>query len=310
MQASDWTANASFSSTAPMSDQPIPARASAFSAAPRRRVAEVLRIERMRGRPAIRRSGLADARTELLAAEQQGRCAVVQRRCVAGGDGSVGTERGLELGERSALVPGPDGLVPDEIGTGHGDHEVVVEACRPGPFGEVVRPRGEFVLACPGRGRSCPPAVRWPRRATPSTRRASLVVDQPPPRVVETPSTSPAGKARLLRQHPGARVIDSTPPVLARPSASPSSMVRGPDIAASSDEPHRAGSSSSPGTETKQASRASHPAHVAGSHHRPGRWHTPDHLVDASGSNSELPVSTPVGPRRPGRPGAPSAGHR
>ena len=57
---------------------------------------------------------------------------------------------GLELRQRLDARPGPDRLVAGDVGVGHGDHEVVVEAVAPGPVGELVRAGGERVLALAG----------------------------------------------------------------------------------------------------------------------------------------------------------------
>ena len=94
MQASDCTANASFSSTAPTSDQPMPARRSACSAASTGAYPNSCGSSAYAPRPAIRATGARpDPVRGRLGAEQHRGGAVVERRGVAGGDGAVGTER-------------------------------------------------------------------------------------------------------------------------------------------------------------------------------------------------------------------------
>ena len=78
-QASDCTANASLSSTAPTSDQPMPARASAWFAASTGAYPNSCGSSALAPRPAIRATG---SRPSAVGggrrAEQHGGCAVVE----------------------------------------------------------------------------------------------------------------------------------------------------------------------------------------------------------------------------------------
>src|SRR6478752_7273012 len=116
------------------------------------RVAEVLGLERARAA-----TGDAGDRVEAdlvaggLAAEEDRRCAVVERRRVARRDGaSFPPERRAQAGQPLRRGVGTDRLVPDEVDPGDGDDEVVVPAVVPGLVGEAVRPLGEGVLAFAG----------------------------------------------------------------------------------------------------------------------------------------------------------------
>ena len=104
-QASDCAANASLSSTAPTSSQPMPARFSARLAASTGAKPKNCGSLAAAPRPAIRASGsrpsmLAAAR----AAEQRSRRAVVERRGVAGRHRAVGAEHRLEARPASPAV--------------------------------------------------------------------------------------------------------------------------------------------------------------------------------------------------------------
>ena len=152
-QASDCTANASLSSTAPTSAQPMPARAQRAVGRLDRREAEVLRLQR--GRRRARRSGPAGRRRSGRRRPREPSStrggAVVERRGVAGGDRAVGPERRLRARPASpAWLPGrmPSSRVRSTPCDRH--DQVVVEAVVPGPVGEPVRARGELVLPLPG----------------------------------------------------------------------------------------------------------------------------------------------------------------
>ena len=109
-QASDCTANASLSSTAPTSAQPIPAAARARSAASTGRDAEPLRLER--GDATTGDAGeRVDTERRVLGRDEQGRRAVVERGGVAGGDRAVGPEGGLQPGQGRQVGIGADALV-------------------------------------------------------------------------------------------------------------------------------------------------------------------------------------------------------
>ena len=61
-----------------------------------------------------------------------------------------GRNAGFSVPSRCAVVPGLMLSSRASSSAGHGDHQVVVEAFVPGPFGEIVRVDGELVLPFPG----------------------------------------------------------------------------------------------------------------------------------------------------------------
>src|SRR4051812_32461570 len=140
MHARDWTANASFSSTAPTSDHPMPAAAKARSAASTGAIPKRCGSRAAAPRPAIRATGV-DAETGVRSRDDQGGRAVVERGRVSGGDRAVGSERRLEPCQALRAGLGPDPLVAIE--PVHRQHEVVVEPVGPGLRRTLVRDDGE-----------------------------------------------------------------------------------------------------------------------------------------------------------------------
>ena len=172
--ASDCTANASFSSTADTSDQVIPARASARSAASIGAIPNSCgssAADAAAGHPGQRRQ--PDPVSGGLRAEEYGGRAVVQRRRVGRRDRAVLAERRLQAGQLLGGRPRPDPLVAGEL-----------RVRAPGPRGRRrtrrPRPRRRGCAsarrtrpAARGRSRTCRRAARWPRPARPSTPPAS-----------------------------------------------------------------------------------------------------------------------------------------
>ena len=113
-----------------------------------------------------------------------------------------GRNDGLSPASFSARGAGPDALVPRQIGTGDGHHEVVVEPRLPRRLGEVVRAGGELVLPLP---RDREPVgeqlVGLAQRDRPLRRHP--LVDQPPAQRRRDRGDVPGReRPRRLRQHP------------------------------------------------------------------------------------------------------------
>src|SRR6478609_8478160 len=157
-------------------------------------VAEVLGLERARAAPCDPGDGgETDLVAGCLAAEQHGRRAVVERRCVAGRDGAALLAEGrAQSGQPLRRGVGTDRLVAGEVDAGHGDDELVVPAVVPRLVGEAVRPLGEGVLAVSGDAVLLAQLLGgFAERHRPLRRHGRLTSRHP--RVVEASARSPAG---------------------------------------------------------------------------------------------------------------------
>jgi hypothetical protein len=151
MHASDWTAKAFVELDRADVGPADPGSGERLVGCLDRGDAEPVRLER--GGSATRDPGQRCSIEEIGGSggsEQHGGGAVVERRRVAGGDRARGPEGRAELGERLDGRVRPDALVAHQVGAGHGDHEVVVEAGLPAGVGELVGSGRELVLARPG----------------------------------------------------------------------------------------------------------------------------------------------------------------
>ena len=166
--ASDCAAKASLSSTRSTSSQVMPARLSALFAASTGPMPKMSGSTAWTPRPAIRASGVA---VVVLAADQHGGGAVVERARVAGGDRPVLDEGGLELGQLLEERVGADALVARELGDGLRPSRR--RSRRPRPWRRAGASAARTRPAPRGRPCGCPRASRCSRRARSSTRRAS-----------------------------------------------------------------------------------------------------------------------------------------
>ena len=147
MQASDWAAKASLSSTAATSSQVMPARASARSL-PRRGRSRNLRVERARapaGDAGNRGEAEPSAAASLPSSTAEAPSLSGEALPAVTVPPSVRND-GAQPGQPLRRRVGPDRLVAGQVDTRHGHDEVVVEAVAPGGVGEAVGAGGEVVL--------------------------------------------------------------------------------------------------------------------------------------------------------------------